>query len=130
VGLFFFAWVELWCIFVFLTIVAFLYGIFWLDIMPVRWSYVLVVFVLRRPSILTVALRLWEYSLSRTSFVMNLGLVCSSPVMIFIVRVVASRYFEKEVCCAIYMLGNIKISTRSMLVINFGLDMKWSICRL
>jgi hypothetical protein len=28
VGLFFFAWVELWCIFVFLTIVAFLYGIF------------------------------------------------------------------------------------------------------
>jgi hypothetical protein len=54
VGLFFFAWVELWCIFIILTIVAFLYGIFWLDIMPVRWSYVRVVFVLRRPSILTV----------------------------------------------------------------------------
>jgi hypothetical protein len=50
---FFFSWVELWCIFIFLTIVAFLYGIFWLDIMPVRWSYVRVVFVLRRPSILT-----------------------------------------------------------------------------
>jgi hypothetical protein len=44
---------------------------------------------------------------------MILGLVCSSRiVMAFIVRVVACRYFEKEVCCA--------ISTRSMLVINFG----------
>jgi hypothetical protein len=44
--------VKLLCSFIFLTIVVSSYDIFWLDILPVRWTYVCDVLVLKRPSML------------------------------------------------------------------------------